>query len=101
MIINSLIMKCNAFTIIDYQKEKLSVEEISKIIDILNIKPIDLIRKNEADFKNLNLSVSQFKNDQLIIDMIVKYPRIMQRPIIINGNKGIIGRPPENIYKIL
>jgi len=40
-------------------------------------------------------------NEDKILEAIEKFPKIMQRPIIIHGNKGVIGRPPENIYKIL
>jgi len=69
--------------------------------NILNINAIDLIRKNEKQFKELNLSENELKNTQLLIDSIIKYPKIMQRPIILNKKKGVIGRPPENIYNIL
>ena len=40
-------------------------------------------------------------NEEKVLDAIEKFPKIMQRPIIIHGNKGVIGRPPENINKIL
>ena len=93
--------KCKSFTIIDYQKQGLTDIIISNILDILKLHPIDIIRTNESDFKNLYLSDEQLNNKKLLIDSIVEYPKIMQRPIIIYGNKGVIGRPPENINQIL
>ena len=93
--------KCKDFIVVDYQKQGLTSATISNILDILKLNPIDIIRKNEPDFKNLNLSENQLNNSQVLIDSIIKYPKIMQRPIIICGNKGIIGRPPENIHQIL
>ena len=67
---------------------------------MLNCEPIDIIRKNEKDFKNNNLDKIA-ENKDLIIKKMVKYPKIIERPIIIIKNKAVIGRPPENIYEIL
>ena len=67
---------------------------------MLNCEPIDIIRKNEKDFKNNNLDEIA-DNKELIIKKMVKYPKIIERPIIIIKNKAVIGRPPEKIYEIL
>jgi len=65
----------------------------------VNIKPIELVRKNEAVWKE------HFKNKELtdseIVSAMVKYPKLIERPIIINGNKAVIGRPTERIASIL
>lgn len=83
------------YEIIKYLDNTLSSEDLKKIIDLLDIKPIDLVRKNEAiwksDFKGKTLS------DIQIIDAMVKNPKLIERPIVINGNKATIGRPPEQI----
>ena len=60
-----------------------------------------LIRKGEQEFKDLNLDSSQLEDIDFLADCIASYPKIMQRPIIIKGNKGIIARPPEKIFDIL
>ena len=93
--------ECDSFEIIEYLKESIDKKTIKNILTILNVKAIDLIRKNEKQFKELNLSENKLNNTQLLIDLIIKHPKIMQRPIILNKNKGTIGRPPENIYNIL
>ena len=71
------------------------------IIQLLNIKPDELVRKNEKEFKDLRLSKEQINNKDDIINSIIKFPKILQRPIIINNQKAVIGRPPEKINEIL
>ncbi len=87
------------FEVVKYLDDVPSTKELKDIIKLLNIKPIDLVRKNEAiwkeNFKNKDLS------DSDIIAAMVKYPKLIERPIIINGTKAIIGRPPELILEII
>lgn len=82
-----------------YLESGLSLSELESIIKKLNIKPLALIRKNEAvwksDYKGKELS------DHDILLAMVNHPKLMERPIIINNNKAVIGRPTENIFKIL
>ena len=87
------------FEIVEYLKSPLNKEEISDIISKLKIQPIDLVRKNELvwkeKFKNKNLD-----NDQ-ILSALVEYPKLIERPILVNGNSAIIGRPPEQLSSII
>ena len=87
------------FQIINYLETIPSKTELKNIISILNIKPLELVRKNELvwkeNFKNITLS------DDEIIDIMVQNPKLIERPIVINGNKGVVGRPTEKILEIL
>ena len=69
------------------------------MIALLAIKPIQLIRKNEAiwksDYKGKPLT------DNQIIKAMVKHPKLIERPIVINGKQAVIGRPPVNILDII
>jgi arsenate reductase len=89
----------SAFEEFRYLEEKINADELQFIIDKLGIKAEELVRKSEeiykSDFKGKVLS-----NDEWITAM-VKYPKLIERPIVINGNKVAIGRPPENILTIL
>ena len=87
-----------SFKIIEYIKEGISKNQIKEITKLLRIQPQKLIRKNEEDFKKLNLDLN---NNEEVIKAITTYPKILQRPIIIHSNKAVIGRPPENILDIL
>ena len=87
------------FEVVKYLDKPLSKDELEQIIELLNIKPMDLVRKNEAiwksDFKSKKLS------DDQIIEAMVNHPKLIERPIVINGNKAVIGRPPELISEII
>ena len=87
------------FKIIEYLKNPLSLNELKNILNILQLKPIDIIRKTEAEYKENKIDL--IKNDDEVLIAIIKFPKILQRPIILNGNKGVIGRPPENILSII
>tara|TARA_B100000902_G_scaffold395993_2_gene455830 strand:+ start:23637 stop:23975 length:339 start_codon:yes stop_codon:yes gene_type:complete len=84
--------------IIDYIKEPLNKKDLSIILKKLNILAIDLVRKNEIEWRKRD--VKNLDNEQ-IINLMIKFPKLMQRPIVTNGDKAIIGRPPDNVYKIM
>ena len=90
-----------SFTIIEYLKNGLNRQDLNDILSKLNLDPIQIIRINDKKFKELNLTGPQLKNRNKLLDILIENPIILERPIIINNDKGIIGRPPENIYKIL
>ena len=85
--------------IIEYLETPATVEEIESILEKLGIKAIDLVRKKEKiwieDYKGRDLT------DKKIIEAMVENPKIMERPIVIDGNKAIIGRPPENVLTFM
>lgn len=87
------------FEIIKYLEKIPTNEELTSVINKLQIKPIDLVRKNEAvwkeNFKGKELS------DKEIISAMIQNPKLIERPIVTNNNKAVIGRPIENIKKII
>ena len=88
------------YEIVEYLKNPLDVLKLKEILNILSLDPIDIIRTSESDF--IDNKLSTIINDiEKILEAIEKYPKILQRPIIIHGNRGVIGRPPENILEII
>ena len=87
------------FEVRDYIKNLLSIGEIKELIESLKIKPIELVRKNEAiwkeNFKNKDLDDSQ------IISSLSKYPKLIERPIVTKGEISIIARPVDKLLNIL
>lgn len=85
--------------VIKYLETPLKFEELKEIIHKLNCKPITLIRIKEAiwieKYKGKSLS------DEQIIQAMVDYPILMERPIAINGNKAVIAKPFEKITEII
>lgn len=85
--------------IIKYLDQPLQAEKLNKIIKLLKINPIELIRQQEPLWKEQYQHL-EFTNDELI-DVMASYPQLIERPIVINGNKAVIGRPPIKIIDIL
>jgi arsenate reductase (glutaredoxin) len=85
--------------VVKYLDEGVTIEELSNIIEILNIKPIELVRTKEeiwkTNYKDKSLS------DQEIIQIMVENPKLIERPIVINGNQGVIARPFSKINEII
>lgn len=73
---------------------------LEEILDQLNIQPRELMRKGESEYKENNLSDDSLTRDQLL-DALVKFPKLIERPIVISNGKAAIGRPIENIINIL
>jgi arsenate reductase len=91
--------KTDDFEIVEYLKNPLSTEEMEDIIDKLNIEPIDIVRKQE-DYYKKSLKGKTLSKAEWVKEFAAN-PKIIQRPIVINGDKAVIGIPPENIDNIL
>lgn len=85
--------------IIKYLDTPPTFNQLQSIIELLGIKPIDLVRKGEAIWKE------KFKGKTLsekeLISAMVGNPKLIERPIVINGKKAVIGRPPSKVLEIV
>lgn len=87
------------FEIVKYLENIPSNEALTSIIEKLQIQPIELVRKNEAIWKE-NYKGKEL-SDLEIIDAMIQNPKLIERPIVINNTKAAIGRPLENIQNII
>ncbi len=87
--------------IIEYLKTPPSVKELDTILQALGKEPLEVMRTKEATFKDLDLSKQDERSRQEWIKLMVEHPVLIERPIVINGKKAALGRPPEEILKIL
>jgi arsenate reductase len=83
------------FEIVKYLENPLSAAEIKDLLQKLNLPAEAIIRKGEADYKANYKGKTMTENDW--IEAMVKFPKLIERPIIIKGDKAVIGRPAENI----
>jgi arsenate reductase len=87
------------YQVFDYLKEGITADEIKGLLAKLQLKPIELVRTKEAIWKE------QFSNapltDEQIIAAMVQYPKLIERPIVVVGDKAVIGRPTEKINEII
>lgn len=86
--------------VIDYLKVPPNAQELSDIIEMLDIEPRTLMRKQEAEYKANGLDDKSLDR-QALIDGMVNHPILIERPIVIANGKAAIGRPPENVLAIL
>lgn len=82
-----------------YLKTPPSFADLKEVIEKLGIKPLDLIRKKESIFKD-NFKGKEFSDDKWI-EVMVEYPKLIERPIIISETNAVIGRPKENVVELL
>lgn len=86
------------FEVVEYLNAPLSAEDLRQIINKLGIEPVDMIRKNEQDYKDRFKAKNM--DHEAWISAMVQYPKLIERPIVVSGNKAVIGRPPENIRSL-
>ena len=84
--------ECNP-EVIEYLDEPPSAAELKRIIGLLGVAARDLLRTTEQVYKDADLDDDSLSDDE-IIEAICEYPALLQRPIVIRGDRAVIGRPP-------
>lgn len=85
--------------IVEYLKQPPTVAELKELLTKLNLSPHKLIRKKEQAYTELNLS--EKNSEASLLKAMVLHPVLIERPIVVKGNKACLGRPPENVLEIL
>lgn len=87
------------FEVVEYLKNPLTEKEIRDLLNLLNKKPIEIVRTQEdifkKEYKGLNLSDDEW------IKILANNPKLIQRPIVAKKHKAVIGQPPQNIDILL
>ncbi len=86
--------------VVEYLKNPPSADELRDVLTKLGITARDVMRKGEAVYKELGLG-DDGKSDDDLINAIVANPILLERPIVVSGGKAVIGRPTENILKLI
>ena len=86
--------------IVEYLKTPPTARELGKLLDMLHMQPRDLMRKHEAPYKELGLD-DETLDRATLIEAMVANPILIERPIVVRGDRAVIGRPPENVLKLL
>lgn len=86
--------------IIEYLKTPPTTAELKQILDALGMEPRQLMRKGQDEYRALGLDNENLSQDELIKAM-VENPILIERPIVITDKGVALGRPPENVKKIL
>jgi len=88
------------FEIVEYLKQPLTKKELEALSDKLGLKPKEFIRKGESDFKEQKLS-DKLEDSDALFKAMESYPKIIERPIAVMGNRAVIGRPPEKVLSLI
>ena len=86
--------------IVEYLKTPPNHQQLDSILRGLEMEPRDLMRKKETDYLENNFDDDSLTRDQLI-EMMIQYPKVIERPIVVAGDQIVIGRPPENVLSVL
>ncbi|MBY4677105.1 arsenate reductase (glutaredoxin) [Marinobacterium arenosum] len=86
--------------IVKYLETPPSADELKQVLAMLGINARDLLRTKEEEYQQAGLDDQSLSEDQVIAKM-VEFPRLIERPIVINGDQARIGRPPESVLEIL
>ncbi|MCA9071595.1 MAG: arsenate reductase (glutaredoxin) [Planctomycetaceae bacterium] len=77
-----------------------STSELEQILDKLGIEPRELMRKGEAIYKELGLGSRELSRAEAI-QLLHENPKLIERPIVVRGDRAVLGRPPENVQELL
>jgi arsenate reductase len=86
--------------IVEYLKDPPDAKTLAGLLDMLGLEPRELMRKKEREYKELELDDPDLSREALITAM-VEHPKLIERPIVIKGKKAALGRPPEDVLRIL
>ena len=89
-----------AFEKVNYYIEPLTEEKLRDLLAKMKLAPQDLLRKSEPIYRELDLGKQNFSDEKLIA-LMIEHPDLMQRPIIERGSRAVLGRPIENVKKVM
>jgi arsenate reductase len=87
------------FEKVNYYIEPFTKSKLKELLKKMNMKPGELLRKNESAYKDLDIKNKKYSEEE-ILNLMIKNPDLVQRPILEMGNKAVLGRPPEKIYEL-
>lgn len=86
--------------IVEYLKTPPDADTLNELLDMLGLEPRELMRKKEAEYKESGADNPDLNRAQLI-ELMVQFPKLIERPIVVHNGKAAVGRPPEHVLDIL
>lgn len=86
--------------IIAYLEETPTAAQLAQLVKQLDMKPRQLLRKGESAYKKLDLANPEL-TDKEILGAMAAHPKLIERPIVVKGQRAVLGRPPENVLELL
>ena len=92
--------KDKEFDSVNYYETELSKKSVIKILDLLDEEPKTILRKKEKIYKELGLSEKKLTKNE-VADLVIKYPDLLERPIVVKGDKAVVARPVDRVVEII
>ena len=86
--------------VVEYLQNPPTQKELDNLLKLLGLEPQALMRKGEAVYKELGLGKKNLSRKEAI-KVMLENPKLIERPIVVKGNRAVLGRPPENVNKLL
>lgn len=83
----------------EYLNSPLSLDELTELVRLLGVRPIEIVRRGEPQYAALGLS--EETPDEAVLRSLAAHPNLLERPIIIRGGRAVLGRPPESVRELL
>ena len=88
-------------TVIEYLNTPPSPKELKTICEKLCLEPTQIIRTKESLFKEMALSLKDDRSNDEWLEILAANPKLIERPIVVKGDKAVLGRPPENVHQLI
>lgn len=88
------------FDIVEYLKTPLGEAELRRILDLVDDLPTELVRR-DANFSMLGLNAGDYTTEDAVVDLLLRHPGLMQRPVAVRGERAVIACPSERVEELL
>jgi arsenate reductase len=89
------------YQVVEYLKTPPTRDDLERLVSILEDPPAALVRTGEAAFKELGIDRAALADPAVVVDLLVEHPALMERPVLVSGDRAVIGRPPERVRDLL
>jgi arsenate reductase len=89
------------FEVVEYLVTPPDRDALVRMIEIADAAPSEFVRTGDAAFREIGLTLADDASVDEIVDLLAKHPALMQRPVLVAGEKAVIGRPPEKIRELI
>ncbi|MGH8461922.1 MAG: arsenate reductase (glutaredoxin) [Stenotrophobium sp.] len=87
--------------VVEYLGQPPGKDELRELCRLLGVKPLQIVRTKDDLFSELGLTADNGYSDEQWLDVLVSHPKLLERPIVVINGRAAIGRPPENVLKLL
>ena len=88
------------FDVVEYLKTPLAKAGLEKVLGLIEDAPAELVRKDK-DFKDLGLDAGDYTIQDAVVRLLSEHPKLMQRPVVVRGDRAVIARPSEKVEELL